>query len=367
VIADLNACVDQNPAEVEMLNMGARVPLGHFPTPLETLDRLSRYLDGPRILVKRDDLTGLAGGGNKARKLEFLIADALQQQGIEMVPGVAAVAKAAPNSQRITVITAGAAQSNHARQTAAAAARYGLGCVLVLGGMAPARMAGNLLLDALLGARIRWTGDRALTEVMDEVAAEERSAGRVPYIIPVGGSNPTGAAAYALAMDELYRQLLERKLTVDHIILASGSGGTQAGLVVGARAVHYEGSILGISVGHPAELLQSTVLDLARLTAEHLRLRLEIDAGAVQVTDDYLGSGYGVLGDPEREAILLLARTEGLLLDPVYTGRAMAGLLDLIRRGVIASRDTVLFWHTGGAPALDAYADALLARAKEGR
>jgi L-cysteate sulfo-lyase len=343
-----------------MLNMGARVSLGHFPTPLEALDRLSRHLDGPRILVKRDDLTGLAGGGNKTRKLEFLIADALQQP---TAPGHAAL----PGSVTRTVITAGAPQSNHARQTAAAAARYGLGCVLVLSGMAPPRVAGNLLLDDLLGARIRWTGDRALVEVMDEVAAEESSVGRTPYIIPVGGSNPIGAAAYALAMDELYRQLLEQKLAVDHIILASGSGGTQAGLIVGAQAVHYEGNILGISVSRAAEKLQRTILDLARLTAERLQLRVEIDAGAVHVTDDYLGDGYGVLGDAEREAIRLLARTEGLLLDPLYTGRAMAGLLGLIRRGDISKQETVLFWHTGGTTALDAYADALLARPAQRR
>ncbi len=340
-----------------MLNMGARVPLGHFPTPVEALERLSRHLDGPRILVKRDDLTGLAGGGNKTRKLEFLIADALQQAS-------AAARKASPHAVALTAITAGAAQSNHARQTAAAAARYGLGCVLVLSGTAPARIAGNLLLDDLLGARIRWTGDRQLAEVMDEVAAEERSASRTPYLIPVGGSNAIGAAAYALAMDELYRQMVEQKLAIDHIVVASGSGGTQAGLVVGALAVHYAGRILGISVSHRAEALQRTILDLSRLTADYLKLRMEVPAEAVQVNDDYLADGYGVLGDAEREAIRLLARTEGLLLDPVYTGRAMAGLLDLIRRGDITKRETVLFWHTGGAAALDAYADGLLAQPK---
>ena len=228
--------------------------------------------------------------------------------------------------------------------------------------MAPGRVAGNLLLDDLLGARIRWTGDRSCAEVMDEVAAEERSAGRTPYIIPIGGSNAIGAGAYALAMDELYRQMLELKLAADHIVVASGSGGTQAGLIVGAQAVHFPGRVLGISVSHRAEALGRTLLDLARLTAEHLKLRLEIDAQAVQVTDDYLGEGYGIVGDPEREAIRLTARTEGLILDPVYTGRAMAGLLDLIRRGEIGKRETVLFWHTGGNAALDAYAEALLAR-----
>jgi D-cysteine desulfhydrase family pyridoxal phosphate-dependent enzyme len=324
-----------------MLVDSPRVSLGHFPTPIDELARLSQILGGPRILVKRDDLTGLATGGNKTRKLEYLIADALQQG-----------AK--------TVITGGAAQSNHARQTAAAAARYDLRCVLVLSPMAPKRITGNLLVDDLVGAQVRWTGDRDGHTVMQEVAREELAAQRKPYVIPYGGSNAIGASAYAQAMDELVRQLLERNERVDYIVLASGSGGTQAGIVVGARAINFRGRVLGISVSKPADALGKLILELAQQTATHLELLFQIDADAVQVNDGYVGAGYGILGEGEREAIRLVARTEGLLLDPVYTGRAMAGLIDLIRRGEFSRGETVLFWHTGGTAGLFAYADQLL-------
>jgi D-cysteine desulfhydrase len=320
-----------------------RVALCHLPTPIEELPRLSRALGGPRILVKRDDLTGLAAGGNKARKLEYLIADALQQKAT-------------------TVITAGAPQSNHARQTAAAAARYGLQCVLVLGPLAPPERQGNLLLDDLFGARIRWAGDRDRHALMEEVAAEERSAGRKAYIIPYGGSNAIGASAYVVAMDELFRQALHQGLHLDHIVIASSSGGTQAGIVTGARALSFRGRILGISVDKPAAALRRIIVDLSQLTAAHLGLHEEVEPEHVHISDAYLGEGYGVLGEAEREAIRLVARTEGLLLDPVYTGRAMAGLIDLTRQGEFASQETVLFWHTGGTPALFAYAHQLLGR-----
>jgi D-cysteine desulfhydrase family pyridoxal phosphate-dependent enzyme len=327
-----------------MTEHSLRIALGCWPTPLQELDRLRQALGGgPRIWVKRDDLSGLAEGGNKTRKLEFLMADALAQQAT-------------------TVITTGAVQSNHARQTAAAAARCGLRCVLVLGPMAPAQRNGNLLLDDLLGAEIRWAGQRDRFELMQEVAAEERAAGRTPYIVPYGGSNPIGAAAYVEAMAELIRQLRQQQLTPSTIVVASSSAGTQAGLVAGACAHHWEGRILGISVDLPAETLAANVYDLATRTAEHLGLRIAIPREAVQVNDDYLGEGYAHLGEPEREAIRLVARTEGLLLDPVYTGRAMAGLLDLIRKGVFKASETVLFWHTGGTPALYAYADELARR-----
>jgi L-cysteate sulfo-lyase len=319
----------------------ARVALGHFPTPVEELQRLGRVLGGPRILVKRDDLTGLACGGNKTRKLEYLLADALHQGAT-------------------TLITTGAPQSNHARQTAAAAARCGLGCVLVLGNMAPANSTGNLLLDELLGARIRWAGDRDRYTMMEEIASEERAAGRRPYIIPYGGSNAIGASAYAVAVDELVRQALREDHRIEHIVLATSSGGTQAGMVAGAKAVHFRGRILGISVDRPQEALERAILDLAQLTAAHLRLRIEITPADVHVNDHYRGAGYAILGEPERESIRLLARTEGLLLDPVYTGRAMAGLIDLIKKGEFSRHETVLFWHTGGIPALYAYADQLL-------
>lgn len=324
-----------------MLPKENRVPLAHLPTPIGELPRLSRALGGPRLWIKRDDLTGLAGGGNKARKLEFFLADALAQKAT-------------------TLITTGASQSNHALQTAAAAARYGLQCVLVLRGMMPPAITGNLLLDRLVGARIRWTGDRDRNEVMEEVAQEERAAGRTPYIVPYGGSNALGASAYVLAMEELARQAAQQGLRFDHIVFASSSGGTQAGMVVGARAVNFPGRIVGISVDKPEESLRATVLDLARLTIAHLQFRFEIAPDEVIVNDRYRGQGYAIMGEPEREAILLAARTEGLLVDPVYTGRALAGLIDLVRQGEFSRDETVLFWHTGGIPALFAYADQLL-------
>jgi len=321
----------------------ARYPLAHLPTPIAEMPRLSEALGGPCLLVKRDDMTGLATGGNKTRKLEFLIADALEKEAD-------------------TVISTGAAQSNHCRQTAAAAARAGLRCILVLGPMAPAQITGNLLIDQLVGAQIRWSGDRDQVAMMQEVAEEERSAGRVPYIIPYGGSNPVGATGYVLAMEELTRQMLRDELRIDHIVFATSSGGTQAGMTVGALAHHFAGSLLGISVAPEAKTLEADVLTLAQATAQHLDLRLEIAPERIAVNDAYTGEGYGIMGEPEREAITLAARSEGLLVDPVYTGRALAGLINLIRKGQYGADETVLFWHTGGTPALFAHAEALAKR-----
>jgi L-cysteate sulfo-lyase len=320
----------------------ARVPLADLPTPVDELPRLSRELGGLRLLVKRDDQTGLATGGNKTRKLEFLIAEALDQEAD-------------------TVITAGAAQSNHCRQTAAAAARVGLDCALVLGGEPPAMPTGNLLLDQLLGAQIHWTGPDRRGECLEEVADQLRAAGRRPYLIPYGGSNAVGATGYVLAMQELNEQL--QGLSVDRIVFASSSGGTQAGLVVGARAIGFGGQIVGISIDkgeagddpYPVHLA-----GLANATAAHVGLDGEFTPDDFVVNSDYLGGGYGVVGELEREAIRLVARLEGLMLDPVYTGRAMGGLIDMVRRGVIGPDETVLFWHTGGAPALFYYANALV-------
>jgi D-cysteine desulfhydrase len=324
-----------------MLAEIARVRLANLPTPLRELERLSDHLGGARIYIKRDDLTGLATGGNKARKLEFLVADALARGAT-------------------TLITAGAPQSNHARQTAAAAAQCGLRCVLVLGPQAPAQFNGNLLIDRLTGTSIRWAGDRDRGELMQEVANEERAAGRKPYIIPYGGSSPIGATGYVVAMDELARQMIEQGLTFDRQVFATSSGGTQAGMVLGAKATHYAGQILGISVDKPAAELGPLVLDLAQRTASHLDLRLPITPADVVINSDYLGGGYAVMGSAEREAIGLAARLEGLLVDPVYTGRALAGLLDLVSQGAIDKKEKVLFWHTGGTAALFAYADELL-------
>ncbi|HSM55555.1 MAG TPA: D-cysteine desulfhydrase family protein [Candidatus Sulfomarinibacteraceae bacterium] len=318
-----------------------RVQIAHLPTPVEHMDRLSKHLGGPEILIKRDDQTGLATGGNKTRKLEFLVADALANGHDHL-------------------ITTGAPQSNHCRQTAAAAAHFGLGCSLVLRGEAPSESTGNLLLDRLLGAHLYWAEDRECGEVMNEVAAEVRAMGRKPYTIPLGGSNVMGATGYVAAMEELTQQLRERSINVDFIVFASSSGGTQAGLVLGAKVYDFRGQILGVSVDHGADTLKTLVSALATATATHLGLGTISVADRVDVNDDYLGEGYAQVGETEREAIQLVAQLEGVLLDPVYTGRAMGGLIDLIRWGAFTRGQTVLFWHTGGTAALPAFAHKLL-------
>ena len=326
-----------------MVTTLSRISLAHLPTPLQPLERLSQELGGPQLWIKRDDLTGLAFGGNKTRKLEFLLGEALHQQAH-------------------TVITAGSVQSNHARQTAAAAARCGLRCILVLSAMSPGEIEGNLFLDHLLGAQIRWTGHRNGNALMQQIANEERVAGRTPYVIPYGGSNALGAAAYFEAMHEMVRQSRQAQVEFDSVLFASSSGGTQSGMVAGAAAMHYPGRIMGMSVDEPADVLAQRVRRLARLTVEYLNVRVEVPNEAVTVIDDYVGEGYAIMGEPEREAIHLLARLEGILLDPVYTAKAMAGLIDLVRNKTWRRDQAVLFWHTGGAPALFAYRDRLLSR-----
>jgi D-cysteine desulfhydrase family pyridoxal phosphate-dependent enzyme len=306
-----------------------RLRFAFLPTPIEPLPRLSAYMNGPRLLVKRDDQTGLAFGGNKTRKLEFLVAEA-QAQGAD------------------TLISAGALQSNHCRQTAAAAAKFGLNCILVLVGQPPCEASANLLLDQLFGAQVVWADkirrDAILQETFDQTAAQ----GRKPYLVPYGGSSPTGALGYVFAMEEFIGQ----KVNADWIVFASSSGGTQSGLVLGARLFGYQGKLLGISIDEPQRMLQEHVAKLASQASEKLGERIEFTPGDVLVNADYAAPGYGVLTEVESEAVSLFARYEGLLLDPVYTGRAAAGLIDLIRKGFFKKEDTILFWHTGGQPAL---------------
>lgn len=325
-----------------------RIVLAHLPTPLEELSRLRAVLQSdlpgrpvPQLLIKRDDQTGLAAGGNKTRKLEYLVADAIQQ-GSDIL------------------ITAGAPQSNHCRQTAAAAAKVGLQAILVLGGSAPMLEGGNLFLDRLLGAEIIWSGQRDRVEVMAQIAGRQRAKGHRPYIVPYGGSNAIGAVAYAAAIEELTGQLAAIGRTAQHIVVASSSGGTQAGLVVGARALGLrQGQIHGISIDREAAQYKPDLARLANAAAERLGLDLRFQPDDFSVNDAYVGAGYGRVGPLERDAIQLLARTEGLLVDPVYTGRALGGLIDLIHQGRFSDEDTVVFWHTGGLPALFAYADDL--------
>lgn len=312
----------------------------HLPTRIEALPRLSEELGGAQILIKRDDQTGLAFGGNKTRKLEFLVAEARQQ-------GAA------------TLVTGGAIQSNHCRQTAAAAARFGMDCVLVLTGETPHRPTANLLLDRFFGASVvfveqRSERDRVLQETFDKV----RGDGGQPYLLPYGGSSPTGALGYAVAMQEFVQQ----GVSADWMVFGTSSGGTHAGLILGQRLCGYAGKVLGISIDETEDWLKSHVSSLATQASEHFGNRIEFGRDDVLATDAYCRAGYGVVTEAEREAISLFAQTEGVLLDPVYTGRAAAGLIDLVRNGYFCRDDTVLFWHTGGQPALfaDKYGDSLL-------
>lgn len=306
-----------------------RLNIAHLPTPIEVLPRLSAALNGQHLYVKRDDLTGPAFGGNKIRKLEFLLAQA-QAGGAR------------------TLITTGAAQSNHCRQTAALAAQMGMKCILVLSGECNQIPSGNLLLDELLDAEIIWSPREERNKIMQEAFDNAWAEGRRPYLIPLGGSNPLGTLGYAFGFDEFYKQ----QPKMDWIIVASSSGGTQAGLVLGARLVGWQGQILGISIDVSMGNLQQTVAHLASEASELINQKHFFAPDEILVNDDYLGEGYGIMGYMECEAIHLFAQTEGLFLDPVYTGRAAAGLIDLIRNGFFKPDDNILFWHTGGTPAL---------------
>ncbi len=338
------------------MNLPRKLSFAHLPTPLEPLDRLSAHLGGAAIWIKRDDQTGLAAGGNKTRKLEYLLAEA-QAAGAQ------------------TIITCGAPQSNHCRQTAAAAAKCGYRCILVLRGDPPAKMTGNLLLDDLLGAEIVWSHTDSRETVMQQVYAQEQAAGNIPYLIPLGGSNRVGAASYVAAVQELAGQLNSPhpvSITSEkqgassggfsRILFASSSGGTHAGLAVGAKAMMPGTEVLGLSVDEPLNILKANVARIANETAAWLGLPFTFTPADISANADYIGVGYALMGGREHETIRLLARLEGILVDPVYTGKALGGLIDLIRTGVINKDERVLFWHTGGGPALFAYADELMSR-----
>jgi D-cysteine desulfhydrase len=322
-----------------------RFTLAALPTPLEDLPALTRHLGGPRIMMKRDDLTGFALGGNKSRKLEFLVGDAIRQ-GCTML------------------VTAGAAQSNHCRQTAAAAAKAGLACELILGGTpADADLpAGNLLLDLLFGARLHWTKRELRLQRMAEVADDLRARGARPYVIPYGGSNPVGATGYLLAYLEFVEQCINARVSPDTVVVASSSGGTQAGMMAGAAVAETRAVVRGISIDKGERDPVPFEEELAGIANGVLSLlghpaRVEPERALVEY--GYLGGGYGVVGPLEREAISLVARLEGILLDPVYAGRAMGALIDMVAHARQDLGDTVVFWHTGGSPALFAYASDL--------
>lgn len=321
-----------------------RVRLAHLPTPLERLPRLSEAL-GLDLWIKRDDCTGLAGGGNKTRKLEFLLGDALAQ-GAD------------------TLITQGAVQSNHVRQTAAAAAAHGLGCEIILEARTGSKAVdyvdnGNVLLDRLFGARLRTVpAGTDMNAELEAQAAEVRARGGRPYVIPGGGSNPIGALGYADCARELLVQADGLGLRIDRIVTATGSAGTHAGLVAGLSVLGADVPVLGVGVRAPKETQEANVLKLARETADLLSPGATVAADRVVADCRFVGAGYGLIDAAVIEALTLAARTDGIVLDPVYTGKAMKGLIALAREGAFRG-ETVVFLHTGGAQGLFGYQSEL--------
>lgn len=329
-----------------MMHLAAypRVRLGHFPTPLEPMPNLSRHLGGPNLFIKRDDCTGLATGGNKTRKLEFLVAEALAQ-GAD------------------TLITQGAVQSNHARQTVAAAARFGLQSKILL----ETRVAdpdqdyqesGNVMLDRLMGGDIvsYLPAGTNMQQAMEEYAAELRAKGRKPYVIPGGGSNPVGALGYVACAQELLTQSFEMGLRLDWVVHATGSAGTQAGLVTGLSAMNSGIPVMGVSVRAAQQQQEENVWKLVQATRDYMGLSADtVRRGDIHVDAGHVGGGYGVPTEGMVEAVRLTAELEGILLDPVYSGKGMAGLIAQIRAGRYTKDQNVVFVHTGGSATLFAY------------
>jgi len=328
-----------------MININLpKTQLGFFPTPISELKRLSKKLGGPRIFIKRDDLTGLAFGGNKTRKLEFLIGDAVSV-GCD------------------TIITGGAEQSNHCRQTAAACAVSGLECHLVLGGSEPEIPKGNFLLDKLFGAKIHWSGEFRKGEKIPQITEELIQLGKKPYVIPYGGSNEIGIVGFVEAVNELKTQLEGMNETISHVVFASSSGGTHAGLVLGKYIYNQNYILIGVEIDKEefGNLVYSDhLLNLTNSSAKSLGVDHTFTKDDFILKNEYLGEGYGVVGELERRAIKLLAETEGILVDPVYTGRTFGALVDMIKHHEFGKTDTILFWHTGGTPAIFSYAEKIL-------
>ena len=309
--------------------MNPRLHLAQLPTPIEILPRLSAELSGPKILIKRDDLTGAGLGGNKVRKLEYLLAEA-QANGAK------------------TLITTGAAQSNHARQTAALAARLGFGCILVLSREMEGAEGGNLLLNEIFGAEIIWCEKSERQNTLQSVFQACWKNGGRPYLIPMGGSTPVGTLGYYSAFEEFMAQ----KTPAKWIVLASSSGGTQAGLELGRLISDWDGRILGINVGSEEIDLQARIADLCAQASERIGEARKVNREEITLNGDYCQAGYGNPTEKDLEALRLFARLEGILLDPVYTARAAAGMIDLIRKGFFDPKGNILFWHTGGIPAI---------------
>ncbi|MDJ0992648.1 MAG: D-cysteine desulfhydrase [Dinoroseobacter sp.] len=324
-----------------------RTSLCHQPTPIEAMPRLSELLGGPSLFVKRDDCTGLAMGGNKTRKLEFLVGDALQQNADILV-------------------TQGAVQSNHVRQTAAAACKVGMKCHVLLERRVPDRDAsyeetGNVLLDNLFGASYDFRPSGLDMNGEAEAVTEDlRAEGQRPYFIPGGGSNAIGALGYANCAQEIADHSRDTGQHFDWLVMSTGSTGTHAGLVAGFAAIGYDLPVMGVSVRQPRERQMNAVHALTQKTLAKLGAE-GVPLSRILVDDGYVGDGYGIPAESTLEAIRLTARQEGLLLDPVYSAKGMAGLIGMVRQGFFKPTDSVLFLHTGGSTALFAYQEQLLA------
>ena len=320
-----------------------RFHLAEFPTPIHYLESFSMACNGPAIFMKRDDNTSLGMGGNKTRKLEFLIGEALEQG-------------------KDTLVTAGGLQSNHCRLTAAAARKANLSCHLVLNGERPEIPNGNLLLDKIFGANVHYCDRKDRNRRLSQVAEDLADRGRNPYVIPVGGSNSIGSIGYVKAMFELETQLKEMDIKPDAIVFATSSGGTQAGLALGAKITNFKGQVLGISIDQTKtgdEPFPPILTEIANTTAQRIDCPIQLVEEDFSLNCDYLGAAYAIPGDIEFNAIRDLAQYEGILLGPIYTARAMGGLIDLIQKGYFRNDQTVLFWHTGGSPELFAWANQL--------
>ncbi|UTW11176.1 D-cysteine desulfhydrase [Marinobacterium rhizophilum] len=322
-----------------------RINFAHLPTPLEPLTNLSKALGGPNLWIKRDDCTGLAGGGNKTRKLEFLMADAVEQ-GAD------------------TIITQGATQSNHARQTVAAAAKLGMKCHILLEDRTGSKEVdynynGNVMLDQLMDAPLtKFPAGTDMNAAMEELATKLRAEGKKPYVVPGGGSNEIGALGYVNCALELLNQANTAGLRIDSVVHGTGSAGTQAGLVTGFSGSNSQIPVLGIGVRVPREQQETNVFRLAERTCEKLGIPGAVKREDVVANCDYVGEGYGLPAASTLEAIELFARHEGILLDPVYSGKGAAGLIDLVRKGHFGKDDNVVFLHTGGSQALFGYRTA---------
>ncbi len=336
-----------------------RSGLCHVPTPLEAMPNLSRKLGEVNLFIKRDDQTGLAFGGNKSRKLDFIMADVLEQKAD-------------------SVVTWGGMQSNWCRQTAAAARKLGLKPVLILFKRAnlPTECDGNLLLDSILGAEIKtieleegksFMEIHAVEEILKTVVEEERRAGNNPYIAPIGGSfqegsmrKPLGAICYVDAISELVKQAEAEDVRIDYLVHATGSGSTQAGLIVGAKLFYPQVKIVGISVCEDLKTITRFVNTIVHRTFEEFGLNTDLDEADICIFEEYLGGGYGILNHETAQALHLVAETEGILLDPVYTGKAMVGLVDLIGKGYFKKDANIVFLHSGGTPALFPYREGIM-------